>query len=219
MIYLSPSERRQRRARRLRCSLIILAGLVLFLLLDFPLLHLFYTHPDAHIEGHDWYRLLRIIGYFGTWIIIGIAMVLHDRNRHRGLALVLSSGLAGLVAELLKLVIARERPVENGIIQPGLYHFRGFFSGFSDGSNLGMPSSHTAVAFGGCLMLACYFPRCRSLMILLALGCGITRMLTGAHFASDVYVGAVLGWGMAALMCRIAQGYVPELAPRYRSMR
>ncbi|MCA9276200.1 MAG: phosphatase PAP2 family protein [Phycisphaerales bacterium] len=216
MRYLTPRERKRRRVQRLRLAGLILAGFVVFTLLDFPLLHLLYQDDWLRVQNHDWYRLLRIMGYLGTWLLVCLVYIAHDRHQHRGLAVLLSAGLAGLLAELLKLVIARERPVHDGIIQPGLYHFRGLFSGFENGSNLGLPSSHAAVAFGGCLMLACFLPRARTLLFLLALGCGITRMLTGAHFATDVYVGALLGWACSRLFCSFAGVHVPDLRPRYR---
>lgn len=194
MIYLSPIEKKRRRFVRLRTFAIILTGFILFTLLDFPLLHLAYLGDDRAIENHDWYRMLRVLGYLGTWAAAGIAFILHDRNRHRGAAVFLSALAAGTLAELGKLIFARERPVDGNQIQEGFYHFRPFLSSFSDGSNLGLPSSHAAVAFAGCLMLAALIPNTRRFLILLALGCGITRMLTGAHFATDVYLGAIIGW-------------------------
>ena len=169
-----------------------------------------------HIENHDWYRLLRIMGYMGTWVLIGGVYIAHDRNRHRGLALILSALISGALAELFKLIIARERPVQNCEIVNTWYHFRGLFSGFHDASNLGFPSSHSAVAFGGCFMLISFLPRTRTLIFLLAFGCGITRLLTGAHYATDVFGGAVLGWCSAALMRHFAAPYVEGLCPRYR---
>ncbi len=189
---------------------------MLLTLLDFPLLHALYHDSLQHIEDHDWYRLLRIIGYMGTWIIVGSVYIVHDRHQHRGLAVFFSALLAGALAELLKLIIARERPVGPDGIQPGLYHFRGLFAGFQDGSGLGFPSSHAAVAFGGCLMLACFLPRAKTLLFCLALGCGITRMLSGAHFATDVMGGALLGWASAGIMCRYAGAHVDGLRPRFR---
>lgn len=196
--------------------MIIIAAFLLFTLLDFPLLHLLYHKPLQHIEYHDWYRLLRIMGYMGTWFIVGAVYISHDRNRHRGLAIILSALIAGALAELLKLIVARERPSLNNEIQPGLYHFRGLFAGFDDGSNLGFPSSHAAVAFGGCLMLACFLPKAHTLLFCLALGCGITRMLSGAHFATDVFGGALLGWVSARMMCHFASAHVEGLVPKYR---
>ncbi|MFG0246980.1 MAG: phosphatase PAP2 family protein [Phycisphaerales bacterium JB052] len=197
-------------------ALFIFSAFVLLSLFDIPLLHIFYHKPLQHIEYHDWYRLLRIMGYMGTWIIVGSVYIAHDRDRHRGLAIFFSALVSGAMAELIKLVIARERPVLNGDIQPGWYHFRGFFSGFSNGSNLGFPSSHAAVAFGGCIMFACFLPKAQRLLLMLAIGCGITRMLTGAHFATDVFGGALLGWGSARMMCYFAGAHVEGLRPKYR---
>jgi len=203
MTYRSPKEKKHRRAVRWRTLAIVIAGFIIFTLLDFPLLHLFYMGDDRAIEHHDWYRFLRILGFLGTWAAVGFVFIIHDRNRHRGAAVFLSALTAGALAELGKLLIARERPVSQGTIQDGFYHFRGLFSGFSDGSNLGLPSSHAAVAFGGCLMLAALIPNTRRFLILLALGCAITRMLTGAHFATDVYLGAIIGWLTSMLYIKL----------------
>ena len=206
MIYRSPIEKKRQRIVRLRTFAIVLAGFIILTLFDLPLVHIFFTGPDRAIEHHDWYRMLRIVGFLGTWAVIAIVFLLHDRNRTRALPVFLSPTLAGALAELLKLVFARERPVDGNQLQSGFYHFRGLFSGFADGSNLGLPSSHAAVAFGGCLMLASFIPNTRRFLFLLALGCAITRMLTGAHFATDVYLGAVIGWLISAWFTRITPG-------------
>lgn len=119
----------------------------------------------------------------------------------------LSAAISGISAEVLKLVVARERPAVLGDIQPGWYHFRGIFCGFIDGAkNLGFPSSHAAVAFGGCLMFAYFVRDVRWWMVLLAIGCGVTRMLTGAHFASDIYGAAIIGWFVSSMLIR----FVPQ---------
>ena len=216
MKYLSPYEKRVRRARRWWLLVFIIAVFVIISVFDKPLVYLFHIDLSRDITHFDLYKLFRIMGYWGTWIAIGCIYIIHDRNRHRGLALILAPLFAGLVAEFIKLVVARERPVDGTDIQSGLYHFRGLFTGFEDATNLGFPSSHAAVAFAGCLMLACYLSQARNALLLMAIGCAITRMLTGSHFASDVYVGALLGWGSASMMCHFASIYVPELRPRYR---
>mgnify|MGYP003676154351 CR=1 FL=1 len=132
MTYLSPAEKKQRRFNRLRTAGIVLVGLIIATLLDFPLLHLFYNNPAIQIGEHDWYRALRVLGFMGTWIVVGILFGLHDRSRHRGLSIFYATISAGIIAELLKMTFARERPVHEGVIQKGFYHFRGLFSGFSD---------------------------------------------------------------------------------------
>jgi len=206
MTYRSPQQQRQRWLRLYQFGAAFIIAFVVVSLFDFVLLHaLTVSDPetglvDRSFESKDWYTFLRNIGFLGTWVIAALAFLLTDRNARRAIPMLLAPLFSGAAAELLKLVFVRERPVSDSIIQPGGYHFRFPFSGFIDGHNLGLPSSHTAVAFGGACMLACFFPKLRPLLVLLALGCGYSRMITGAHFASDVFLGALLGIVIAHLL-------------------
>jgi len=203
MTYRTPLQQRHRWLTLYQLGAALVIAFVIVSLFDFILLHaLTAVDPqtnrvDRSFESDDWYTFLRNIGFVGTWVVLGIAFLLVDRKWTRALPVILSPILAGAAAEVLKLIFTRERPVSDAIIQDGGYHFRFPFSGFLDGHNLGLPSSHTAVAFGGVCMLGYFLPRARPLLILLALGCGYSRMITGAHFASDVFLGAVVGYAIA----------------------
>ncbi len=149
------------------------------------------------VETRDWYQFLRAVGYWPTWIALWLAITLaatprmwFDRAR---LPILLAPGLAGLVAELLKLIVARQRPIHNGV-GDAEYVYRGLFSGFVDGKNLGLPSSHAAVAAAGAFALIAWRPRLWPVALLLMLGCMATRMLSGAHFLSDVALAGVVAW-------------------------
>jgi len=208
MTYKSPQQQRQRHLALYQLGAAFIIAFALVSLFDFVLLHALTTidpetnRVDRSFESKDWYTLLRNTGFVGTWIVAALALLLTDRNTKRALPVFLAPLLSGAAAELLKLVFVRERPVSDAIIQPGGYHFRFPFSGFIDGSNLGLPSSHAAVAFGGCCMLAYYLPKLRPLLIPLAIGCAYSRMITGAHFASDVFLGALLGITIAHLFAK-----------------
>jgi membrane-associated phospholipid phosphatase len=205
MTYRSPIQQRQRWLTLYQLGAALVITFVLVSLLDFVLLQALTTvdpitnRVDRSFESKDWYTLLRNTGFVGTWIVVALAFLLNDRHTKRALPLILAPLLAGTAAELLKLIFVRERPVSDAIIQPGGYHFRFPYSGFVDGHNLGLPSSHAAVAFGGACMLSLFLPKLRPLLILLALGCAYSRMITGAHFASDVFLGAILGILIAKL--------------------
>jgi membrane-associated phospholipid phosphatase len=110
--------------------------------------------------------------------------------------LLFSPAVAGGVAEVLKIVLRRERP---GLHEGG-YVFRPFADRLFDTRDLGLPSSHTMVAFGGAAILARLFPRTAPVAYLVAAGCGLSRVMAGAHFASDVMVGALAGWLVGALL-------------------
>lgn len=196
-MYLTPFEKRQKRIRKWRLLGQLLLGFVVLTLLD-PILARLLFNPDRdYLNSKDLYTTARVVGALWIWIAITFALFFHDRVWDRAGSVFLAPVLAGLFAELLKRIMPRERPVDGDGLQQGWYHWREFMSGFAESTNLGMPSSHTAVAFAGCLVLAAWMPRARSVLLVLAIGCGISRMLTGAHFATDVYIGALIGWACA----------------------
>ncbi len=164
------------------------------------------TLHDPKVYERDWGRLLRIMGFLGTWVALAIAMVLQEGTelakqplaRRRGLLLVGSAALGGLVAEILKLAIRRERPS----VHEGLYGFRDFADRTFSTSGLAMPSSHTLVAFAGAAMLARLYPRARWVGYTLAAGCGVSRVMARAHFVSDVVLAAGCGWLVAFLLAK-----------------
>lgn len=190
--------------------------------LDAPALALLSADDPARLERRDWYRLLRVMGYLPTWLAVGLGVALAQRPRRArapdapparagvprqrdagllaaagwwtgGARLALSAALAGLVAEAAKRLIGRERP---DAADPG-YHFKPLFRAFVDDANLGIPSSHAAVAFGGAFMLARLYPGAGPVAVALAAGCALTRLLAGAHYLSDVAAAGLIGWATA----------------------
>ncbi|MFM8517332.1 MAG: phosphatase PAP2 family protein, partial [Nevskiaceae bacterium] len=76
------------------------------------------------------------------------------------------------------------------------YAFRSFGDGPWSNRGMGMPSSHTLVAFAGAFALARLFPRARWVFYLLAAGCGLSRVMATAHYLSDTVVAASVAWGV-----------------------
>jgi len=166
-----------------------------------------YQHlANARVYDQDWGRFLRIQGFLGTWLALAIAVRLHEGGdeRLRALAsrrawlLVGSAALGGALAEVLKLAIRRERPEAHD----GLYGFRAFGENTWSTGGLGLPSSHALVAFGGAAMLARLYPRARWVGYVLAAGCALSRVMSRAHFLSDVTLAAGLGWLVAWSLAR-----------------
>ncbi|TVP42156.1 MAG: phosphatase PAP2 family protein [Gemmatimonadales bacterium] len=164
---------------------------------------------DTDIYDGDFGRLLRVMGFYPLWLMAATALFLTDWPRiregasrrccaRRAAMMVVAPALSGVFAEVGKVLLRRLRP---GAI-PGEYAFRSwaerpFYSG-----GLGLPSSHTMVAFAAAAMLARLFPRAAPVWYLLAAGCGLSRVAAGAHYLSDVTVAAVLGWATAWLVWR-----------------
>lgn len=168
---------------------------------------------DPRVYERDWGRLLRVMGFLGTWLAMALAVRLLEggeparvpRARRRANLLFWSAAAGGLAAEVLKLLLRRERPG----LHDGLYGFRPFDERTWSTSGLALPSSHTMVAFAGAAMLARLYPRARWVGYALAAGCGITRVMSRAHFASDVALGAGVGW---LVTWAIARRWPPEAA-------
>lgn len=150
--------------------------------------------PDVYEK--DWGRLLRSLGYLPTWGAIALAYWLERRGRPGGGRvagyLALSPTLGGAVAEVGKVLFRRLRPDD---LTFG-YTFRPYSDHFWSNKGMGLPSSHTLVAFAGAAALAQLFPRARWVFYALAAGCAVTRVMANAHFLSDVTVAACLGVAM-----------------------
>ena len=107
----------------------------------------------AHVRNPQIYdgdggRMLRIVGFLPTWLVVALALWLHDRPqpgwRWRGALMVLGPTVGGAVAELSKLLIRRLRP---GDLSPE-YLFRPFSVDTWSTRGLGIPSSHACAGPG-----------------------------------------------------------------------
>ena len=185
-------------SKPVRFLIVAVLALALAHLLD-RLAFEYLRYPEVNSE--DWGRLLRVMGFLPTWMLAAAALALHDRVQpwrfRRAYLLFFSPALSGLAGEILKIIIRRLRPGETGE-----YVFRAFSERPFSSSGLGMPSSHAVVAFGAAAMLSRLFPRAWPVWWMLGAGCGLTRILHGKHFLSDVVLAAIVGWAVAALLWR-----------------
>jgi membrane-associated phospholipid phosphatase len=150
------------------------------------------------VYDHDWAMALRAPGTLYVWIPVVLILWLVQRVNDASLAkrnaylLLGAPVLAGALCEVMKLVIRRVRPEPSA----GEWMFRSWSDHPFSSAGLATPSSHTMVAFGAATMLARMYPRARWVFYVIAWGCGTTRVLSRAHFLSDVTFGALLGWAV-----------------------
>lgn len=108
--------------------------------------------------------------------------------------LILSSVFwASLTVWVLKVLIARLRPVfvMSGII-PDFDRFTWAWHS--------MPSGHTTVTFAGLVMIGMLAPKYKPLTWILACVVGASRIFVGAHWFSDVVLGAFIGMVIADIV-------------------
>ncbi len=165
--------------------------------------------------GGDVVRELEALQQFGgvsSVVIVALVVWLGDpMRRARLLDLLAAFVCTGLVVQALKMIIGRPRPKfdDPGIVlwpfgrypmpeadPPGVYHAWEIWEDIS--SDLwSMPSSHTSAAVVLAVFIGVVYPRLRPLAIALAAIVAVARVLLGAHYPSDVLVGAGVGFLVA----------------------
>ena len=164
-------------------------------------------------------EVLKESGYFFTWVIVSIALLLIDLPKRikggygfakRAVFLITSALLSGLVAEILKLIIRRERP-EPLFFSGG--NFRGWVGAWWKSNDLGTPSSHAMVAFGAAWALCVLFPQARIIWLFLGVGCALSRMIHQAHLLGDVYIAAVLSYLITQFLAKKILSNKKEIKP------
>jgi len=136
--------------------------------------------------------------FFGDGLVaggIGVALLAcglvarHRRLSRAGLAAALGVLAAGLIANLLKVILQLPRP--------------------DPGGDFGFPSGHTSTAFALAGALGQAFPAAAPFLHVFAVLAGAARLYARVHFVSDVIVGGLLGGGIGLVLVRFlvdAQG-------------
>lgn len=137
--------------------------------------------------------------------LIGL-MFFYFRNKHRGLALLYSFLLSGLVTQLLKNLISSPRP--RLYFEPGTYLY--FIDDVTLSGSSGFPSGHTATAFAiaTVMILMMRNKQLQVLILMAALLVGYSRIYLAQHFLLDVIVGAAIGSIAAIPAVYLAQNRV-----------
>ncbi|AOF90779.1 phosphatase PAP2 family protein [Sinorhizobium sp. RAC02] len=137
---------------------------------------------------------------YGSAVIIIVAYIIHRVSRNETLAgrartarrlslyFFLTIGATSALVHLFKLIVGRARPelfADHGAYSLTPFAYDDLYSSF--------PSGHSAAVsafFGAFSMLA---PRLRPLFLIGALMIGVSRVIVGAHYPSDVAAGLLLG--------------------------
>ena len=150
---------------------------------------------QANLSGHpDWRYIATLVTHLGGWklltaLTLGAAAVLVLRQRYKDAAVVIATILVGrLLVELQKLAFERPRP--DALLR------------LVEVDSFSFPSGHAANSMIACLAIAMALAsaskwRGYALAMALALSAaiGLTRVLLGVHWPSDV----VAGWSFGIL--------------------
>lgn len=144
-------------------------------------------------------RYITSLGNFGfIWILIAAAFIIIPKTRKTGLTMAVSLMIILITVNLiLKPLIDRARPFEisSDILKNVLISLP------SDGS---FPSGHTAAAFGAATAAFCCNKRIGSILLVMAVLMGMSRLYFAVHFPTDVIGGAVIGVAAGVLSYKIS---------------
>ena len=150
----------------------------------------------GHLPG-DFARLVRLseaFAYGGTVaLFMLLAATLDPRGWRVAPRLAIGALGAGLAADMLKLIVLRQRPSAADLSGSIEQTFAGWLPGFADNHRLqSFPSAHTATAVGLAITLSTLYPRGRWLFATCAVLAAVQRIESQAHFLSDVLAGAAV---------------------------
>lgn len=138
----------------------------------------------------QWVRLWMIAATRGgdgwLWYLFGLLLVVFgdaDRFRAVGAAgLAAGSGVALFI--VLKRIAARRRPCQ---LEPHCW------ATLLPPDQFSFPSGHTITAFAVALSIGSFYPSMSPALLFCAVSVGISRIVLGMHFLSDVLAGAAIG--------------------------
>lgn len=154
------------------------------------------------IGESQWYLVPAALLFLGAafldWRAVGF------RGRRRLLLLFGQAGfvfaavaLSGLLANLVKIVVGRARPVLFDEFGP--HHFEPFSVGYAYAS---FPSGHATTVGAVTALLVLWFPRYAALWALIGIFLVATRVAATAHYPSDIAGGFLFGLGFTVLAAR-----------------
>ena len=167
----------------------------------------FFTWPTPDLNVF-WQAVTRL-GY--GWVDIGglfVVALIGWRRGNRGLktrGFVGAAAVAGagVLDQVFKNTLCRARP---SAPDAGAFfsHFPCFPAKYAYAS---FPSGHATTAFATAVLLTLWYPRWAGVWLGLAVLVGLSRVVLGSHFPSDVLVGALLGSAVALAV----HTYVPAV--------
>lgn len=197
------------RLRMSRAGLIwtamIIALLPIVFLEDGPIRTLLKDHRIPFL-----FKLMHILTWLGVgWVLAAVAAGLFGIGYLRGnlklmKAAVLSMialAVSGLAVQIIKHIIGRPRPrlTDQGMV--------GWGASLQSGHD-SFPSGHAFSSFAMAAVLSSFYPAGQWIWYSLAVLVAITRIYIDAHFASDVFIGAVLGVLIGIWASRLRLGYL-----------
>lgn len=168
---------------------LVVLGVIIHLL---PELNNFLFYQINHFNFHWLDTIMLPITYCGDGTVLAIVALglwrLRGWRKFLWLVLILIS--AGILVQIIKYFFPSPRP---SVVFPDIHILGPVLRARS------FPSGHTASTFGLISFLSGEFPKLVTLLWVMAILIGFSRVYVGAHFPADVLFGAGLGYLVAKI--------------------
>jgi undecaprenyl-diphosphatase len=183
---------RRNRHITIASTLLMVLMAISYALIDRPLtLFCQDLNPEA-VQVFQWItKLGKSTGYLIVFFVLFVFFKCYLRRpiaANRALFLFAAVALSGLATDLIKPLVGRLRP--KLLFEADLYGFDPFRIGYEYNS---FPSGHATTVFALAAALSFFFPRWRLPLFSFAAVVGLSRIIVGAHYLSDVMAGATVG--------------------------
>lgn len=165
-------------------------------------------------------QVLSCFKAFGEVVTIGavlaIAAIYDRRRRAIIIALLVAEVFGNGIYSTVKHHTRRERPraMLKREIDPASLQWADTWRAAADDVEgqeaRSFPSGHSASAFALAGVLGWYYRRARAVFWFLAIGCVASRCIVGAHWPTDVIVGAMLGYLCALVGVAVGDRFAPR---------
>jgi len=118
----------------------------------------------------------------------------------------LSIFLSLIISFLIKIAVQRSRPFQEGVVSilnVVFYFLKDSFYTW----NYSFPSFQAMLVFSALPVLSKEFRRFRYIWLIFACATAFARIYFGAHYLSDVLVGAIIGYLIGYIMVRVEERY------------
>jgi len=190
----------------------VMVAVVCFLLLlwvDVPLARAMRTYGETHFVGV--FMIITTLGNSAIWYGVALGGIANAylktrkkpetnapllRKRVRAwMFLIVSLALSGILVNAIKLVVGRGRPSD--LFAKGE---TAYYPLSSITESWSFPSGHSQSIWGAMIALAWIYPPLRPICFSIAALVSVSRVVVGAHYASDVVAGAFFGVAAAYLV-------------------
>ncbi len=160
---------------------------------------------------NDFWAFVEQLGLVWIGLLACIFIWVYDPAKRKYIVVFIGTSIiSGLLVEIIKNTTGKIRPEPYFSTYAEYFHIRflGLLQGWTVDAPVAFPSGHATQAFVTATFLAVLYPRARWMFYGVATCTAFSRVLSQAHWLSDIYAGMLLGcYSMRAGLALLERGW------------